>query len=137
MQLLATLFAAICVLAATTARSEQPKLPPPPDGFDWQWCDEVRVGLLRPNQWHFKQGTKGDTKGYFLTKEKIDPAQGNEGFETGLTMNVISDIRRKSGEDPSDYAIRFVREAVRDKDNVLQILPPGDAGHAKTLVLLR
>jgi hypothetical protein len=122
----------ICVLVAATAFAEQPKLPSPPDGFEWQWCDEVRVGLLRPKQWHFKSGAKGDTKGYFITKEKIDPVKGNEGFDTGLTMNVISGIRKKSGNSPSDYAIKFVREAIRDKASVLEILPPKKAGPAKT-----
>jgi hypothetical protein len=132
MHLLNSLLIAIFVFVTATAHSQQPKLPPPPDGFDWQWCEEVGVGLLRPKQWHFKQGAKGDTNGYFLTKEKIDPAKGSEGFETGLTMNVISGIRKKNGENPSDFAIKFVREAIRDKDNVLEIFPPKKAGPAKT-----
>lgn len=46
---------------------------------------------------------------------------------------MISDVRRRSGQGAFDYATAFVREATRDKENVLELIAPGDAGPAKTL----
>lgn len=125
----ACLLILICTMPSVRVLADTPKLPSPPDGFDWQWCDDVRVGLLRPNKWHFKTEKKGETLAYFVTKEKID---GNKGFSTGLTLNVIPHVGKKNGGSASDYARRFVREAIQDKKTVLEVLPPKKAGPANT-----
>lgn len=123
----------ICLLfffafLTTAVRADEPDLPSPPDGFDWQWCDEVRVGILKPQQWHFLSQSKGETRGYFITKEKI---LGAGEFRTGLTLNVIPNVGKKRGKVASDFAKSYIREAIRDKQSVLRIIPPAEAGPAK------
>ncbi len=80
---------------AAHAIAEKPKLPEPPDGFTWQWCEDVHAAFLRPKEWHFKHSKKNETHGYFITKEKIKDDDGE--FTTGLTVNVIPGVGKKSG----------------------------------------
>lgn len=119
----------LCLLFTKAVVSEEPKLPKPPEGFAWQWCEEARVGLLCPKDWHFKSATKNETQGYFITKQEI---RAEEKFETGLSVNVISKVSKKHGLAASDYANKFVREAIREKKNVLKVIAPGELGPAKT-----
>lgn len=124
------LLAIACSLLATTASGEQPELPAPPNGFEWQWCDEVRVGILKPAGWHFKRDTKNDTEAYFITKEKIEPEKG---FFTGLILNVLSGVGKKTKGRASSYAKKFIREAMRDKEFVVKEIPQATLGPAKTI----
>lgn len=117
------------VMMASVANAEKPKLPAPPDGFEWQWCDEVRVGLLKPDGWHYHTHNKGATLGYFITKESI--AEKGE-FATGLTLNVIPDVGKKTGGQASDVAKSIVGRAIRDRESVLTVIPPGNAGPTQT-----
>jgi hypothetical protein len=122
--------AVLLTLATTALIAEQPELPTPPDGFDWQWCEDVKVGLLKPKGWHFQSEKKNDTRAYFITKEKIDPKTG---FETGLSLNVIPGVGKKSGGSTSGYAIQFVRQAIRDRETVLEVFDPDKIGPARTV----
>ena len=139
------------MVATSTALAEAPKLPDPPKGFAWQWCDDVSVGMLRPTGWHFKEEKKNATHAYFITKERItidstkkedakDSTKTEDtkdkvvdyGFDTGLTLNVIPNVGKKTGGRASDFAIKFVREAIRDRRSVLMVIPPRDIGPAMT-----
>lgn len=113
----------------SSVRAGKPDLPSPPAGFDWQWCDEVRVGILKPQQWHFLSQSKNETRGYFITKEKF---HGTGKFDTGLSLNVIPNVGKKQGGEASNFAKSFIREAIQDKQSVLQVIPPGEVGPAKT-----
>jgi hypothetical protein len=110
-----------CVaLGATGLIAEQPKLPKPPSGFKWQWNDEVSGGFLRPNGWYVKSVKQEDTIGLFITKENID----KEGkFKTGLSINVIPRIQKKTGMRASEYVKQFLAESAEGK-KVLLDLPP-------------
>ncbi len=126
----------IVLLSASTGYADDPpELPSPPAGFEWQWCDEVKVGILKPKQWHYKSRHKNATRGYFISKEKIDDTgKFDTGkFDTGLTLNVIPGAGKKLGGLASDFAQGFVRTATRDKQSVLQTMPPRTAGPAKTV----
>lgn len=132
---------AVWMLVTSTALAEAPKLPEPPKGFTWQWCDDVSVGLLRPTGWHFKEHKKNETRAYFITEERIEIDSTKEnandkadkyGFDTGLTLNVIPNVGKKTGGRASDYAIKFVRGATRDRRTVLMVIPPRDIGPAMT-----
>ncbi|QDV10680.1 hypothetical protein CA51_05300 [Rosistilla oblonga] len=116
-------------LLANTVHADKPDLPSPPAGFEWQWCEDVSVGILHPNQWHFKTQNQNATRGYFITKEPIDDSGE---FSTGLSLNVIPNVGKKQGGLASDFARSFVRAAIQDKDSILQIIPPRSAGPAKT-----
>ncbi len=113
-------------LVATTVHADEPDLPSPPTGFEWQWCEDVHVGILKPEQWHYK---RIETRGYFITQQKIENASE---ISTGLSLYVIPSVGKKRGGLASDFAKSYVRAWIQDKDSVLQIIPPGNAGPAKT-----
>ena len=69
-----------------------------------------RGAFLRPTGWHFKKSKRGDTLGFFITKENITKTGQ---FTTGLTINVISDIPKKKCMSPYEFAHQF-REGARE-----------------------
>lgn len=115
---------------ALCAAADAPKLPEPPSGFQWQWCEEIRAAFLRPDGWYFKQGKQKETIGVFITKEKIEGDTAK--FRTGLTVNVIPGVGKKSGGKASDYAFNYVRLATTEKQNVISLQEPTDRGRVKT-----
>ncbi|MBW3565717.1 MAG: hypothetical protein KY459_13435 [Acidobacteria bacterium] len=53
----------------------------------------MKGAYLVPDGWHFKSSTKGDTLGYFASRENID----SEGaFLVGMTVNVKRHLKGKS-----------------------------------------
>jgi len=113
----------VIVFLAAMQPESPPELPTPPSDFDWAWCAEVNVGLLKPKLWHFKKTVEGKAKAYFVTKENIDK---NGAFQTGLTLNVLGDTRKKSGTLPSAYAANFIETAAKTKEVLKKWTgPPG------------
>ncbi|KAA1257250.1 hypothetical protein LF1_53990 [Rubripirellula obstinata] len=119
----------IVSLVATVAHAEKPNLPSPPTGFEWQWCEDVSVGILKPHQWHYKTARKNATRGYFITQENIEDTGG---FNTGLSLNVIPGVGMKRGGTASEFAKLFIQEATKEKESVLLVIPPNQAGPAQT-----
>ena len=98
----------ILIITLTQTRADDPPMKPP-KGFTWAQCPEIKGAFLKPDGWHFKKSKKGDTLGFFITKEKI----GEKGeFITGMSVNVIPDIPKKKSTSPYLFA-RSYREAAR------------------------
>jgi len=72
-----------------------------PKGYSWAKCPEIKGGFLKPDGWHFKKQKRGETHGFFITKENIDEESA---FTTGLTVNVIPDIPKKKAMTPLAFA---------------------------------
>jgi hypothetical protein len=100
----------ICMTSISAIATE---LPPPPDGYSWVNCNEIKGAFLMPLGWYFKKGQQGDTLGYFITKENIDE---NGEFLTGLSVNVIPNIPQKKGMVPSDYAATYIKTALSERE---------------------
>jgi hypothetical protein len=113
-----------------TVFAEAPELPSPPMGFEWKWCEEMHAAFLRPATWHVKQVTKEGTVGLFISKDDIDK---NGEFKTGLTVNFVADIRKKTGAKPSAYAAATQKLAIKDQEKVMLVIPPVDGGRIKTV----
>jgi hypothetical protein len=92
---------ALAIATFATYSYAEDKLPEPPDGYAWQKLSPIKSYVLKPDGWFFKESKKGETDGFFVTKEDINKAGS---FKTGLTVNRIPDIPKKSGLKPSDYA---------------------------------
>ncbi len=89
------------------------EIPPPPDGYSWASCPEIKGAFLMPMGWYFKKEQQGDTLGYFITQENIDETGG---FRTGVSVNVIPDIPRKKGMPASIYAAGYIRTAIAERE---------------------
>src|SRR5262245_60135183 len=106
--------AASLLLASATALPETPAgFPAAPAGFEWYVFTEGNTACLRPLDWHVKTEVKGDTAAMFISKEDID----KEGeFKTGFTLNVASNVLKRSGQSPSQFAQAYL-------DGILERLP--------------
>lgn len=89
------------------------ELPPPPSGYSWVSCTEIKGAFLMPQGWHFKKGSEGDTLGYFITKENINEIGE---FFTGLSVNVIPNIPQENGMSPSAFADTYIKTASAQRE---------------------
>lgn len=96
----------IAAFLAISGLSQESKLPPPPDGFKWEWCEEIKGAFLKPDGWFVKKVNKGDTFACFISKEKIE---GDKQFKTGFSCNVLKKLGDKIP--PMKFAIGFREDA--------------------------
>lgn len=69
------------------------------------------MGFLVPENWHASQSASKDGLGFRFGRE--DPKKG-EPLITGLTINVIQDVTRKTNVKPSLYAAHFAERYTKD-----------------------
>ena len=82
------------------------QLPEAAAGFSWQQAPEIKGAFLRPNGWHFDTRHEGGDYAYFISLElNVEP----NGFDTGLTVNVQTNVPAKTGMSPSQYAAAFIQ----------------------------
>ena len=88
------------------------ELPKPPEGFSW-FVSKYKVGtFLRPNGWFVKEEEKESVKGLLITKENIDKSGK---FITGLTVNMVSSVKSRTGILPEEYAKAFLAKYSNNK----------------------
>ena len=100
----------------TLQKSSQPAqidLPMPPSGFSWKYCEDIKGAFLFPEGWYWKQVNAGEQFSYFITKESIEE---NGVYETGLSIVVLPDITTSKKMKPSQYALEFVKIAMKEKE---------------------
>jgi len=83
-----------------------------PDGFSWADTGPQESDFLKPDDWFLKIEEVKGIYAVFITKEKIE--NGKE-FQTGFSLNVIKNIKKKTNVAPSLYAQAFVEQATKDK----------------------
>ncbi len=87
------------------------ELPKPPDGFKRVMICGGKMSLLQPDGWYFKKvDYKTNAEGYFITKEKIEKKGV---FETGLSLNIATNVKKQSGKKPSEYAAYYLAKQAR------------------------
>ena len=97
-----TMASALFVFMVAPVLSAIPaKAPPAPPGYEWRNCEKMKAKFLVPEGWNFLEERQGAAVACFISKEKIEP--GKE-FETGLSVNLVPDVLRKTGSSPSEYA---------------------------------
>jgi hypothetical protein len=79
--------------------------PPAPEGYSWVYAKPMKGIFLLPKGWNFLEEKKGDTEACFITKEKIS---GTQGFQTGVSINLLKDLPGKMKISPSKYAKLYV-----------------------------
>jgi hypothetical protein len=82
-------------------------LPTAPNGFSWANCPSMKGFFLLPKGWNLLEEQKEDTSACFLTKEKI---QGNADFKTGISINLLREVPKKTSRKPSVFAQQFLLE---------------------------
>lgn len=78
---------------------------PAPEGFKWSDCGQKETNFLIPNNWFLKIEKNKDVYGVMISKEEI---KNGKNFLTGLTVNEISNVSKKSKLKPTEYAKEFI-----------------------------
>ncbi len=91
-------------------------MPPAPDGFSWVQAKAMKSFFLLPKGWNFLEELKGDTNACFITKEKITP---NQGFMTGVSINLIKNVLSKTNLTPSQYAQKYI-QVIESKNETIK-----------------
>jgi hypothetical protein len=102
----------LCMSLLIAGNGVTADLPTPPNGYSWVECKETKVALLKPANWFFKKEESNGTWGYFISKEEIKDGQD---FNTGLTINVISQVTKLTGVTPSKYAKAMLERLIDGK----------------------
>lgn len=106
------LLTTLLLLAAIVPTSAFGQTPPPaPDGYSWVQAKPMKGIFLLPKGWNFLEEKNGDTEACFITKEKISATQG---FQTGVSINLLKDLPGKMKISPSKYA-KFYVEMISQK----------------------
>ncbi len=105
------------------------KLPPPPDGYEWIRCGDNKMGLLKPKGWFHRSKKKGDTETHAVS---VEDSRKNESFETGLTLNIVKHVDRKTGVSASVYAEKFIKKACEKKIVLIDVFSKPPAGPFKS-----
>ncbi|MBD5781897.1 hypothetical protein IEN85_20520 [Pelagicoccus sp. NFK12] len=92
------------------------ELPNPPDGYRWKQILDEQSALLVPIGWHFKSQHGKNTDGFFVSKENIE-AEGK--FDTGLSLNVIKQVKQSTGLAPSKYSLAMIEQMQKSKKVLL------------------
>ena len=100
--------AVFLVLGHDVVVADDSKRPDPPEGFQWQELEEIDGAVLLPDGWHFGKSSSKDGLVYRVTKEKLD--EDNKVFLTGLTINVLKDVKEKTNVPPSIYVVKYLKD---------------------------
>lgn len=85
-----------------------------PSGYSWQEVPQIQAVFPLPKDWHYKYQQIQGTQAFFITKERIladspltslQDARAGNGFRTGLSVNVFSDILSRTGNTPDALAL--------------------------------
>ena len=70
-------------------------------GFSWVAFEPGKMRLQKPDGWF----VKAESDALFISRENIDEAGS---FKVGLSVNVLSDVRERTGLQSSEYAKRVL-----------------------------
>jgi hypothetical protein len=100
---------AICLnvsgFCAEDAKTEKSKTEDSaPKGYSWCEAPHVGVSILKPDGWYVCEPELHDTTYVF----KISRETPEEGFHTGLTLNIVRNVKEKTKVQPTLYAAHFI-----------------------------
>jgi hypothetical protein len=109
----ASMFAALILHSAGMAQEQttqaetkpilsQPELPP---GYSWQRLEEVMAAFPKPDRWFFRYDRVRGGHYYYISRE---PCEGDDQFETGLSINVLPSLSERLGVSPEDIIIEML-----------------------------
>ena len=96
-----------------------------PSGYSWVEFKEANAAYLKPQGWFQTVRSDGEVATLFLSKENM--AQLGS-YRTGLSVNVIRDVRRRAGMTPSQFAQRTIAKTAASKEVLSQWATPLTGG---------
>jgi hypothetical protein len=102
-----------------------------PDGYKWVKILKDQSAVLQPEGWFYREEHSKRTDAYFITKENIAEAGS---FSTGLALNVIYNIDKKSNVSPSKFAAAMILEFQKNSANKVLLVDAKQNGPFVNLV---
>lgn len=90
-----------------TDQSGALRLPEAPAGYSWLRLPEIKGAFLKPAGWYYETDHKGNDFEYHISREPNTPPNG---FDTGLTVSIETNVPARKGKSPSAHAQAFVEE---------------------------
>lgn len=106
----------------------------PIPGYVVQNLEPLGGEILRPENWHFRRLMNDDALAFQIAKEDI--SNGGE-FETGLTINLVKDVTKKSRVSPSIYAAYFIKDKLKNAELVTRDASRRDGDFLREGILIR
>ena len=97
----------------------------PPSGYSWVEFKEANSAYLKPHGWFESIQRDGDVATLFISKENMDQLGS---YRTGLSVNVIRNVRQRAGMTPSQFARRSVTKTAASKEVLSQWANPMTGG---------
>lgn len=98
-------------------------LKPAPAGYSWYSDADAGATLLKPDGWFVKTEVKDDTNALFISKEDI--AVSGE-FQTGLSLNLLHGVKKKTGVSSTRYAVSFLSKALEGNEELMSFANPAN-----------
>lgn len=97
------LFACLCLFALSChAEADFPV----PEGYVLQRLEATDGRIAKPKDWFYSSG--GTPSGWLWTFSEEDPSKG--GYETGLRIQLLVGIKKKTGQSPEAFAQNILRQ---------------------------
>lgn len=101
----------LCWVMQTTAMAQDDsKEFVAPEGYEIQILEGIRGKILRPKDWFYSGQFQKTTLIYKIAKEDI---RKGGSVETGLTINVVFDVKKLSELAPSEYADAYIKDKLK------------------------
>ncbi|GKS57129.1 hypothetical protein YTPLAS18_06560 [Nitrospira sp.] len=100
-------------------------LGPAPAGYSWVEFKEVNAAYLKPNGWYQAIRSDEEVATLFISKENMEQLGS---YRTGLSVNVIRNVRQRAGVTPSQFAQRTVAKTAASKEVLSQWTTPKSGG---------
>ena len=105
------------------------ELPPAPKGYEWIRCGDNKMGLLKPKGWFHRVKKKGDTETHAVS---IEDSKKHGIFKTGLTLNIVKHVDKKTNMSASEYAEKFIKKTCASKKVLIPMFSKPPAGPFKS-----
>jgi hypothetical protein len=86
-----------------------------PEGYVVQELGAIRGKILRPKDWFYNEQFQKTTLIYKIAREDI---RKGGAVETGLTINVVFDVKKLSELTPSEYADIYIKDKLKSSSLV-------------------
>ena len=100
-------------------------LGPAPAGYSWVEFKEVNAAYLKPDGWYQAIRSDEEVATLFISKENMEQLGS---YRTGLSVNVIRNVRQRAGVTPSQFAQRTVAKTAASKEILSQWATPVNGG---------
>lgn len=97
-----------------------------PEGFVMQDMEPSGGKILRPKDWFYVEGHRANVWMWTISKE--DTKNGEIGYDTGVRIQAMLDVEKKTGKSPKVFIEEFFEQKKKSAAKVHKVIEPIDQG---------